>query len=932
MEDENKTVSVTPTTLVAYIEGDRSKLYSSLQAAINVAQTGSNKNVIVIPGNTINIKKNLTIPKGVNVYVPFEEDNGTYKWETQKSEIESLAAAYSDANADSVTNNRKTLINLTNGADIIIDSGGYLYLGGQCGGKGVVGAYTEINLSTGSKIDCSGSFYCFGYVKENSSNYKHGNQTAYKANYDNSFDEGRLIKINSGGYFKSVSAMYGVQAATSLLNLDENGVFPINLFDFPNLQTYTEISNGASFVSQTYVLAKSSLMNVAVYEEFPVVASSSALFNISSGNVAFEYCPNNIQFTNDNGLTRIFINGNLTQGALSIYVDTGSSSTSRTITTQDKFFPISYKLNLYVNDGGTYSSSYQLKFYPGSSLKINKGGKVNVYSDLIFYEGSYYSKIEGGYSNKTDSVLINNGTLKVSSSGKIAALIQTEATDTSATLDFSECADSSSFTVTSLEGETGVEIIRTSNGYFVDDSSEGKSSYQFKAKTIVNSASNGTMCWDGDKNDLVNINISIATTTFTKNIFAYQIFSADDSSGTNSIEVTSGVQNVEKSYPLAIGKYVNIVVTRSGGATFNDGTSLDSSKWYSVNQDIDLTITPLEGIKLTVKTDGTSGNGQTSFTVTESSTQNGVFSEIITWTGIANESTYLVKGWYFKISSSGTGASLISSSKCTKTSDTTGASSKFTRGTAYLADDQYTVYFPRSSICFTEGTLITLANGVQKAIENISLNDNIMSFNHHNGYYEAKSILFVVNHGFIDGEVMVLKFSNGRSLELVGIHSLFNLSRKEYVNISIDNYNDYIGDEFLLYDSSNSNYLDDGVKLETIEIVTKSTRIYSIVSKDNVNAIANGILSNTPYVPDTYNIFELDNSLKYDPILMAKDIEKYGLYEYEEFKEYIPKEIFDGANLKYYKVAIEKGLMTEYELMYIMSTYKLLLDNGEIIL
>ena len=72
VEDENKTVSVTPTTLVAYIEGDRSKLYSSLQAAINVAQTGSNKNVIVIPGNTINIKKNLTIPKGVNVYVPFE--------------------------------------------------------------------------------------------------------------------------------------------------------------------------------------------------------------------------------------------------------------------------------------------------------------------------------------------------------------------------------------------------------------------------------------------------------------------------------------------------------------------------------------------------------------------------------------------------------------------------------------------------------------------------------------------------------------------------------------------------------------------------------------------------------------------------------------------------------------------------------------------
>lgn len=48
-----------------------------------------------------------------------------------------------------------------------------------------------------------------------------------------------------------------------------------------------------------------------------------------------------------------------------------------------------------------------------------------------------------------------------------------------------------------------------------------------------------------------------------------------------------------------------------------------------------------------------------------------------------------------------------------------------------------------------------------------------------------------------------------------------------------------------------------------------------------------------------------------------KDIEKYGLFSYEEFNEIfaVPHEVFDAFNGQYLKIAIGKGL-TNYDNLY----------------
>ena len=45
------------------------------------------------------------------------------------------------------------------------------------------------------------------------------------------------------------------------------------------------------------------------------------------------------------------------------------------------------------------------------------------------------------------------------------------------------------------------------------------------------------------------------------------------------------------------------------------------------------------------------------------------------------------------------------------------------------------------------------------------------------------------------------------------------------------------------------------------------------------------------------------------------DIEKYGLYTYDEFTDYISKEIFDLLPIPYLKISVGKGLTTKEKII-----------------
>ena len=55
---------------------------------------------------------------------------------------------------------------------------------------------------------------------------------------------------------------------------------------------------------------------------------------------------------------------------------------------------------------------------------------------------------------------------------------------------------------------------------------------------------------------------------------------------------------------------------------------------------------------------------------------------------------------------------------------------------------------------------------------------------------------------------------------------------------------------------------------------------------------------------------DLLETLKYNEEAMQRDIEKYGVYTYDDFKDYISEEAFHSSPSVHLKVAVGKGMIT----------------------
>ncbi len=241
---------------------------------------------------------------------------------------------------------------------------------------------------------------------------------------------------------------------------------------------------------------------------------------------------------------------------------------------------------------------------------------------------------------------------------------------------------------------------------------------------------------------------------------------------------------------------------------------------------------------------------------------------------------------------------------------------------SYTALDGNTYYYyvgyrfydeAESESCVVEGTLITLADGTIKPVEELAVGDMIMVFNHVSGVNEAAPLIFNT-HGDAEArmyDVLHLQFENGEDVEIVQSHGFFDTTLMQYVYINYDNYMDYIGHEF---------YKNNGtrIKLTNGYIEKKMTRIFCPVTYFHMNSYANGFL-NTPNIPGDItglvNYFEYDPDLKYNEEAMQKDIEKYGLYTYDDFSDYISYEAYLSSPSVYLKVAVGKDMITYDEIV-----------------
>ena len=223
-----------------------------------------------------------------------------------------------------------------------------------------------------------------------------------------------------------------------------------------------------------------------------------------------------------------------------------------------------------------------------------------------------------------------------------------------------------------------------------------------------------------------------------------------------------------------------------------------------------------------------------------------------------------------------------------------------------------------STGCVASGTLVTLADGTRRPIEELTLNDRVRVFDHEKGEYTTANILFLENDGYKLYNIVNCEFSNGTKLRIIGRHGLFDLTTHQYEYMSINTYQNLIGHEFAV--ESESGY--GRTTLVNAYVTTEYTGCYELPSEWHMNYFVEGMFSMPGGIPGLFNIFEVDENLAYDKEKMAEDIATYGLFTYEDFKDYIPEELFNTIfPVKYLKVSIGKGLVTMEEIAYIIERY-----------
>jgi len=211
-----------------------------------------------------------------------------------------------------------------------------------------------------------------------------------------------------------------------------------------------------------------------------------------------------------------------------------------------------------------------------------------------------------------------------------------------------------------------------------------------------------------------------------------------------------------------------------------------------------------------------------------------------------------------------------------------------------------------TSSCILSGTQVTLADGTSKVIDDVTTEDELMTFNFYEGKLDHNYPMFVMKHENVLSGVITVTLDNGTVLEMCDWQQFFDMDEKNYFDIDTANYKDVIGKNIMFIE--NGTVSTANISSATMEVRTCTS--YEIFTEYNKNFIANGILT---VEPETYlqGVYTIGDDLKIDKEQYEKDVSTYGRYTYEEFAEIMTKYEFDVMNIADKKIATGKGIVSE---------------------
>ncbi len=820
------------------------KKYLTIDAALKDAcGNGKADTIYVIPG----LGKNLSINNSWEI----ESTDSLllpYEGENVLNEKGNNGTDFADNNP---SKNRKTLVTLGSGQTLTVN--GTLSIGGVTGsGSSPMGqassSYCELDMQQKSSLIVGekGTLNCYGYIKESANN----NESS--------------ITIQNGGTLLTPAVFYDHSSASTSYFIKNNGVFPYKQFDVPQIRPTMIFKYGSTLIGKAHLYGTSA---GDILTNANLIGKEGSFINMTSedSKIIWRFSDTNTKTTNSSmstHSTKVDVYGTQNFGSLAVTISGVS------VDSKDYYLPIPYGYSITVKKDANFtlpSTIKGVKFMPGSSLVSEPGSTLNFNSNILFYQGTKANNGIASFSYLTSdpAVFESNGTTYINKGfeGKISSSMSASSNSESKVIfgsDYGLIHDSKEGTESAIYNWGGAFGI-------IGETSESASASYFQIGNEY-SSSIGSGYWKG----------------MTGEVLPSDVDNID-------IVVTDSAGNVLTKRPL-VSDYETAADYKM---SVNYGPILNGPKdiqyvWNIVNDDTNSSPDVTEAYFNLPKNE----TKHTSEYATDSSTI-----EVHTLANSTDSTKYFPVSVYLKFKGVD-GEEAVFPVKNDKA-------------------DPKKIYFnakPKQTEssgggCLLPTARVLMADGTYKQGGSIKTGDMVISFNHETGKFEPN---LVIGNDHSDSGVEMrnivhLEFSNGNSTDYIYRHAYFDKTLNKYVNLYEDNFDEYIGHEFVCYDNGNVST----TRLVSASIKEMYTALAAPATANHLNLVTDDMLSIEAGLNGLYNIFEYDpGTLAFDKEKMDADIQKYGLLGYEDFEKYFPKEIYDLLPCKYLAVSIGKGLIT----------------------
>ena len=900
--------------------------YGTIENALNAASSGDT--VWVVPdvsGNVI-IKENVTIKTGVTLVISYGMDDASRNKPDKNGKIQATVTVDDKPDEDPNYVDGLTLLSKKSSvklaAGVVLTVNGTLEISGELGAPGggvnytghTARNYAELLMDKDSKLilNANSSVICCGFI------------------YETTLNNGSTITVENGGCLTQPYVIRDYRGGSyfkALYDKIDEGYTVFNMFYFANVSPEITFNYGGKMIGIINLYA-SSQMNTEMATMVGADSTAVVQLTTTESRLTAKVDPK----TNVCDMT---IYGGAATNGMNISVKV---LTTFTFNTEVAYFPISYFFNITLSgEGSEYYLDQDFKLLTGSKFVVEEGVTLHAKKLLILETYEDPCTIPGKYPTGLPAAeFILRGTAIIDELG--GTII----------------ADSSSarLLVTKGYSATGYDVVKISGSNILASIGESKSI------TETAKLKNGS---DGKVVEL---------STFGLGRFFYDgnewkptnvIFNSDGGNEISSIHITADVYPTLptplKDGSIFLGWFYGDTQVNSGDALLSTAAHTLTARWK---------------LGLTVNLD--KNGGTCSEDVTLPTEQDGVYYYDNLPTPTKEGYTFL--GWYYQdtvvnngdavavngahtitakwqinsysvtigklsnasISGITSGQKFEYGATVTLTVTYTKSSSKSWKVTdsngkviAEGSDTSCTFTMPASDVtitaeskdntCVTPDTLITLADGTQVRVDSLTGNELLLVWNFYTGKYDVAPAAIVINHGYATVNVTTLTFADGTTINTINGHGFFDTSVNAFVIINENNAKNYIGHLFVKQNGDGYTT----TELVSYTVTEQYTDVWSILTAVHYNAILEGLWSLTAAEvensPEWLMPYEIGKDMKYDEAKMQADIEKYGLYTYENFAEYCTYEEFVALGLENFKVSVAKGYITWEEILFLINIH-----------